>query len=723
MMRENRYHVVLRLFIGVFSALLLLGVPTALMAQLNVVQISPADGTTNVPLVTDIVITFSAAVDTSAKIGDNDEPIDMMLFPDSLWEQLFNVQWSTDLKTVTFKNVQLQAGSRYVIAVVGARSTTAGGLEMPAAVTFTTAASLPAGTVSGKVTLPGGDPRGALVGLFPVDLFAGGTIAATVVTDPNGNYTIHYVPAGTYLPAAAKDVDGDGEMDPTVGDALALYDPDNDNVPDSLTVGEGQAVTGVDLTLITPQPVTARTAFAAVDPLVKQKAADAGLVSAVGAELTPQGESILWAFIYYSVTTEQFLGVAAFGPYLIPTATFFDSSLIDTTFVPDNWIDSDVAADTANAHGGADFVAQHTNVHILAGLANLDLSNFGGQPLAKATREAPAAEVPLKVFGRRINGRRLMAGKTAAAQAAQPLWLLTYTGTTTSGSDDFLVIAIDAITGEIVEVPSPFTGMSAQDLVAAALAVAQGWAADAQLVAIVASLGDLTPTGEATSWTFYLHSASKDSVYEFIFFGSAMVQMGPADPPFSADPLPQNWVDSRDVVATAEAQVGAAYRQANPGASVSAVLSRGILSSDPTRAVWAILYGTFPTINPNDAATGVLVDAETGQVISVITSVEDQAGEGATPRTFALSQNYPNPFNPETTIEFQLPVRSSARLVVTNLLGQTVAVLVDGKLPAGVHRVVWNGLDSQGRPVPSGVYLYRLEAGTFTSVRKAVLMR
>jgi methionine-rich copper-binding protein CopC len=716
MMHRHRYEVLTRSLLGTLLGLFLLSVPAVAFAQLNVVQISPADGSTNVPTQTDIVISFSAPLDTSARFGDDVFPVALMLFPDSLREELTDLSVSPDLKTLTFSNVQLEADARYVVAVVGAVSNTGDPLERPAASTFTTGSALPTGQVSGQVTFPGGDPQGALVGLFEPELFGDeGAYAVTVVTDPNGNYTIPYVPAGNYLPGALKDTDGDGEIDPVSGDAIALYDPNGDFIPDSISVAEGESVTGIDLVLSVPEPVTARGPFTAIDQLVKQRIADAGLVVVMGIELIEDGTSIFWVYQYYSATAEDWMAVAAFGPYLVPTTSFLEDVQADTTVLPDDWIDSDAAIDTANANGGADFLAENPDAEIFASLKVVDLE-MGGQPLTKPGADAAAGVSAPKLFGRSVTGVRLQAGSSATAQQPTPLWFFIY-----SSDEESLFLGVHAVTGEFIPIPSPFAPASARDGFTMALAGALAWATDAQLVAVVSPLGDVSPSGESVTWVYVFYSTTKDSVYQFVIFGGVLVASEPTEAPFTTDPLPPTWVDSRMAVAAAETEAGAAYRQSNPNAFVSAALSRGILSGDPQRAIWAIIYHSFPTIDQGIADLGVLVDAETGQVIAVVTDVEEKA-EGA-PTTFSLSQNYPNPFNPETTIEFQLPVRSPARLVVTNLLGQTVAVLVDRELPAGVHRVTWDARDSRGEPLPSGVYFYRLEARDFVSVRKAILMR
>lgn len=83
-------------------------------------------------------------------------------------------------------------------------------------------------------------------------------------------------------------------------------------------------------------------------------------------------------------------------------------------------------------------------------------------------------------------------------------------------------------------------------------------------------------------------------------------------------------------------------------------------------------------------------------------------GQDAVPKEFALRQNYPNPFNPSTTLRFALPLEGKVRLVVVDLLGREIVRLVDGTLPAGFHRVVWDGKTRRGKAAPSGVYIVRM---------------
>jgi hypothetical protein len=87
-------------------------------------------------------------------------------------------------------------------------------------------------------------------------------------------------------------------------------------------------------------------------------------------------------------------------------------------------------------------------------------------------------------------------------------------------------------------------------------------------------------------------------------------------------------------------------------------------------------------------------------------------------REFALSQNYPNPFNPSTTIRFRMAASGPVRIAVYDLLGKQVAMLVNGEMGSGEHVVQFTG-----DRLSSGVYFYQLTAGTFTEMKKMVLIK
>ncbi len=96
---------------------------------------------------------------------------------------------------------------------------------------------------------------------------------------------------------------------------------------------------------------------------------------------------------------------------------------------------------------------------------------------------------------------------------------------------------------------------------------------------------------------------------------------------------------------------------------------------------------------------------------------------GPLPAKYQLYQNSPNPFNPTTTISFELPRREEVALTIYNIMGQLVRKMDIGTKPAGRYSVVWDGNNSAGQPVASGIYFYRIDAGSFTASKKMVLLK
>ncbi len=96
---------------------------------------------------------------------------------------------------------------------------------------------------------------------------------------------------------------------------------------------------------------------------------------------------------------------------------------------------------------------------------------------------------------------------------------------------------------------------------------------------------------------------------------------------------------------------------------------------------------------------------------SVINTVGNAAG-------FSLEQNYPNPFNPSTKIDFSVPERTKVTIRVMNLLGEEVKSIVDETKDAGKYSVEFGADD-----LPSGTYIYRMDAGTFSASKRMVLLK
>jgi hypothetical protein len=93
-----------------------------------------------------------------------------------------------------------------------------------------------------------------------------------------------------------------------------------------------------------------------------------------------------------------------------------------------------------------------------------------------------------------------------------------------------------------------------------------------------------------------------------------------------------------------------------------------------------------------------------------------------TPMQIELIGNYPNPFNPETTIRFKMEKAAPAEVIIYNDKGQIVKTF-STIATQGINSVVWDGKDNNGHPVASGVYLFRLKSGSYSSTKKMVLMK
>ncbi|HBZ01963.1 MAG TPA: hypothetical protein DEO84_11660 [candidate division Zixibacteria bacterium] len=97
--------------------------------------------------------------------------------------------------------------------------------------------------------------------------------------------------------------------------------------------------------------------------------------------------------------------------------------------------------------------------------------------------------------------------------------------------------------------------------------------------------------------------------------------------------------------------------------------------------------------------------------------------ESQLPDAFFLSQNYPNPFNPTTVISYGLPQDSRVKVEIYNLLGQKIKTLVNGLEKAGYKSLIWDGKDTAGKAVSSGVYFYRIDAGSFQASKKMMMLK
>ncbi len=147
------------------------------------------------------------------------------------------------------------------------------------------------------------------------------------------------------------------------------------------------------------------------------------------------------------------------------------------------------------------------------------------------------------------------------------------------------------------------------------------------------------------------------------------------------------------------------------------------------------LADSFETDDAEDVANSVAIQSD-GKIVAAGYSTGNAGGEvfavarflpsnvtaikeiNSTPKSFALYQNYPNPFNPTTAITYQLSANSHVTLKVYDILGREVATLVNQKEIAGSHSVTFDG-----SRLASGVYFYRLVAGSYTATKKLILIK
>ncbi len=148
------------------------------------------------------------------------------------------------------------------------------------------------------------------------------------------------------------------------------------------------------------------------------------------------------------------------------------------------------------------------------------------------------------------------------------------------------------------------------------------------------------------------------------------------------------------------------YAVKAPAEEVAGISVRARFNSFPQGYCW---YDDF-AVRPFD----IKITAVEGEILSLGPRM---------PESHAVVKNYPNPFNPETTIEYYLPKDGVVELAVYNMLGQKVRTVVNDFRLAGTYKINWNGLDQQGRSVPSGIYFVQLLGQDFQVDHKILLIK
>ncbi len=695
---------------------LLLAVPTA-AGQFTVVSSSPAHGDTNVPLNATVTLSFSAPIDTTAAFEETDGfYLGVETIPET--EAPSAITLSPDLRTFS-ADLVFEPDTKYIVFLTGARSESGDPLAEPFAATFTTGSSLPTGSVSGAVTEAlTKQAAGAAVAVFPDDPVNGlfgsddGNPAGITVVGSDGSYTIDFVEDGPYHAISIRDGDQDGLLDFGPEDPFGLYDGDGDGLIDAFMVEAGGAVTGIDIVITSTEPVTARDNLGTAQTLAESFYSDAALVS-VSAELTATGRSSFWIYLFYSSSSDAHLALVNLGSQFAPSSFIDDGggAFDIVTPLPDGWLDSDDVATIASENGGADFLTQWEDVEIF-GLAVSFTGSFGKR--ADASGQKSRSETG---FGSWRPATLSFGGhpKTAGAlPTPTPVWFINYFGSNVGGPFGFLDFIIHAVTGEI-DPPLAFYTSGRANL-DAANALATSWSSDAALVRVESGFSGVHPSGLSSEWNYTYYSATLTKTEQaaarvFVMQENEVVNELDVDVGslFSTEALPESWVDTPSITATADAN-SEDVRDMNPNAVVRAFLSKGLFSWDLSRPVWQYDY-----FGSSESKT-VYVNAVTG---GVIVGTE----ESELPNALSLDQNYPNPFNPSTTIAYDLPLAGGVTIRIFDALGRQVRLLVDRSHTAGSYTVLWDGRDDAGASVSSGIYIYKIEAGQESATRSMILLR
>jgi photosystem II stability/assembly factor-like uncharacterized protein len=159
-------------------------------------------------------------------------------------------------------------------------------------------------------------------------------------------------------------------------------------------------------------------------------------------------------------------------------------------------------------------------------------------------------------------------------------------------------------------------------------------------------------------------------------------------------------------VATAAGNIGIIYRSTDSG------LSWARQDSGRSYGLHSVSF-TNENIGTAVGENGTIFRTTNGGV----TFINDQ-NNYSVPKDFALYQNYPNPFNPNTTISYSINSKQFVKLKLFDMLGNEIATLVNQEKPAGTYKLTWNASN-----LPSGVYFYRIQAGSFVETKKMIFLK
>ncbi len=533
------------------------------------------------------------------------------------------------------------------------------------------------------------DPNIGVVALLDGNPFVKEGVVVKYAANVNTDFSFEakYVRDGSYYLFVAFDTERDGIF--TFSDLLMFYDADGDNQPDSINVIGGD-LTGLNVSgVFQLKPFTVREKLDTVMSIARNYASDAVLREIMTFEPqielplpdTLDGKVYSAAYGFYSASRDTVfrIYVVAFGEIILQP----DWSLLGTVNLPETFVDSDVAFDSAEANGGFGF---RSEPNTFTGIF-YDLRNYLGD-------ENPPDTI-------------------------NPYWRLVYVKADTSYQSipiAFLIFYLSPSDGRLVKkFEVSLRPVTAKEKFSDIDSVAKIYASDAKLMYVVGRELDTVIDGKCGLWNYGYRSPTKGKFSVWYLLGGVGVDTAwlPVD---ITKPLDFSVYRDSDVLA----QVGETYGGSQfRGLYSLTSVAYGYVQSplDTSKIYFHSIYEGIDTATGRSKRFIALIDPVTGMFAGSFTKVEKDVTAGI-PTDFVLYQNYPNPFNPTTTITYDLPLRANVKLVIYNVLGQKIAILVDEVQESGRYNVTFDASN-----LPSGVYFYRLEADKFVQTRKMLLVK
>ena len=707
--------------------------PSMMMAQLTIISTEPANLTKNVPLTATISITFSEALDTLAMKDKSD----------NRWfsniDSVTSYGFSEDLKT-SYVVVVLEPNTDYFVAIMYAKAISGAVMNTPHVYYFTTGADFSPYSVSGTL-LPGAmniPVEGAVVALSKVNFMEQDTdgpppFGGWAIVNANGTFTIPYVANGKYWPLAAKDVDGNGNVDPgrgldllVMGDSIIVNNASVTGV--NLTFFDIVSVSPANLSTNVPQNTTVSITFSEPIDTAAMMQSEDGVFSNID------------SMVSYGFSDN---GKTAWSTHALkPNTTYF------------------IAFMYVRARSGATITSPH--IYYFTTGAALEPYSVSGTVSSGSTGVSPAGAVvglaKIDFLKQKTEGPPPFGGwamvndngtYTIPYVANGTYWPLAVkdvdhdgrinpdNGVDAMGFSDSIVVNNAPVTGVDMTFHS-FAPNSFNDVVNIADSIAAAdLPADRSLRRI--SGWETDTLGRSRSWEF-VYAINNNTMGKAVRVGTMDRRVEDIDFNYfqwisMMKPITNHHsaATSAAVIASVEAAGGKEVRLASipewQEFRIELSMSGqkygwfgGNPNVDTSKIYWSAAYAYNYQISQDQSqwvgGRLFLCDLATGAVITTQDIVMDVKDEGIRPESYMLSQNFPNPFNPATKITFAIPTSSTTTLKIFDMLGREVAVLLNEKKDAGTYTVTF-----AANNLPSGVYFYQLRSGNFVETKKMLLMK